>query len=498
MSTVPAITTAHPTTWTVPGPRPDRVFGRTGNIVRMFADPIGYCDRLFREHGRIAALTAGGGTNVYSPLPACAGTVFAFGPDVVHDVTSQHDVFAKHPLTGTFYRRATAGGRTAALRHYTVGLFGVNGDEHRRHRRLLMPAFHRKRVESYRDTMIALTDEALGALRPGESVDMADVMRVLTLRIATTTLFGQDVGPQGERLGHMLQDSLRLLTAPLTQLLPLEAPGLPYRRFLDLASRFDDEMRALIARKYAAGATSNDVLSMMIQARDEESGTALTDDELIGHTGVIFAAGHETSANALTWTLLLLSQHPHVMNDLLDELAGELHGDAPTIEQLPRLPLLEAVVKESLRVLSPVPFNGRVTASATALAGHELPPNTEVMVSLYHTHRMPDLYAEPDRFDPRRWESISPTIFEYNPFSAGPRMCIGATFAMMEIRLVLALLLQRFRFQLERHARIDRAGLITLGPRRGLPGVVHRQDRRCGAGVGGVRGNVREMVRLPD
>jgi cytochrome P450 len=203
MSTVPAITTAQPTTWTVPGPRPDRVFGRTGNILRMFADPIGYCDRLFREHGRIAARTAGGGTNVYSPLPACAGTVFAFGPDVVHDVTSQHDVFAKHPLTGTFYRRATARGRTAALRHYTVGLFGVNGDEHRRHRRLLMPAFHRKRVESCRDTTIALTDEALGALRPGESVDMADVMRVLTLRIATTTLFGQDVGPQGERLGHI-------------------------------------------------------------------------------------------------------------------------------------------------------------------------------------------------------------------------------------------------------------------------------------------------------
>lgn len=484
--------------WTVPGPSPTRVLGRTGNIMKMYADPIGYADRLFRDHGRIASLVAGGGTNVYSPLPDCAGTVFAYGPDVVHDVTSQHDVYCKHPLTGTFYPRASQGGRTAALRHYAVGLFGVNSGEHRRHRRLLMPAFHRKRVDSYRDAMVALTQEALDRLRPGEPVDMADVMRVLTLRIATTTLFGHDVGDQGERLGRMLQDSLRLLTAPLTQLLPLEVHGLPYRRFLDLTTTFDQEMRALIDWKRASGATGDDVLSMMIQARDEVSGTALTEDELIGHTGVIFAAGHETSANALTWTLLLLSQHPRVAADLLDELDGELHGAAPTLEQLPKLPLLEAVVKESLRVLSPVPFNGRVTAQPTHLCGHEIPANTEVLVSLYHTHRMPDLYAEPDRFDPHRWQHISPSIFEYNPFSAGPRMCIGATFAMLEIRLVLAMLLQRFRFQLAPATRIDRAGLITLGPRRGLPGVVLPQDRRFAEGVGGVRGNVREMVRLPD
>jgi cytochrome P450 len=497
MSTTLTRVAAPANAWTVPGPRPARVLGRAGNVFRMYADPVGHCDALFRQHGRIAALTAGGGTNVYSPLPDCAGTVFVRGADVVHEVTSQHDVYCKHPLTGTFYPRATEQGRTAALRHYAVGLFGVNSDEHRRHRRLLMPAFHRKRVDSYRDTMVALTEDALNSLRPGERVDMADVMRLLTLRIATTTLFGHDVGSRGERLGHMLQDSLRLLTSPLTQLLPFEAPGLPYRRFLDLALAFDREMRDLIAQKTAAGATGDDVLSMMIQARDQESGTALGEGELIGHTGVIFAAGHETSANALTWTLLLLSQHPDVAADLLDELDGELRGDAPTVEQLPRLPLLEAVVKESLRVLPPVPFNGRVTARATTLLGHELPANTEVIVSLYHTHRAPELFVEPDRFEPRRWERIAPTIFEFNPFSAGPRMCIGATFAMMEIRLVLAMLVQRFRFQLAPRSRIDRAGLITLGPKRGLPGTVVRQDRRFADGVGGVRGNVREMVRLP-
>jgi cytochrome P450 len=204
-----------------------------------------------------------------------------------------------------------------------------------------------------------------------------------------------------------------------------------------------------------------------------------------------------TSANALTWTLLLLSQHPRVAADLLDELEGVLGGDAPSVESLARLPLLDRVVKESLRVITPVPFNGRIVARPTELGGYTLPEGTEVFVSIYHTHHMPELYPRPEAFDPRRWESINPSVYEYHPFSAGPRMCIGATFAVLELKIVLSMVVQRYRLELAPRARIDRVGVIVLTSKKGLPMTLHRQDRAFDRGVGGVRGNVREMVELP-
>jgi cytochrome P450 len=263
-------------------------------------------------------------------------------------------------------------------------------------------------------------------------------------------------------------------------------------------TQLDEEMRKIITRKRTADTDEGDVLSMLLQARDAESGVGLSEDELLGHVSVIFAAGHETSANALTWTLFLLSQHPEVAADLLDELESVLQGEAPSIEQLQQLPLLERVIKESMRVLPPVPWNGRVTSKPTELGGYALPQGTEVFVSIYQTHHMPELYPNPEAFNPQRWETIEPTPYEYNPFSAGQRLCIGAAFAMMEIKIVLAMLLQRYRLQLLPQLRIDRFGLIIMAPKYGMPMVVHQQDRQFALGVGGVRGNVREMVNLSE
>jgi cytochrome P450 len=199
----------------------------------------------------------------------------------------------------------------------------------------------------------------------------------------------------------------------------------------------------------------------------------------------------------MSWTLLLLSQHPSVAADLHDELVATLRGADPTVEQLARLPLLEAVIKESLRLIPPGPFTWRLAAQPMEVAGHVIPVGTEVLTSIYHTHHMPELYADPQRFDPHRWETLAPGAYEYLPFSAGSRMCLGAAFAMLEIKVVLAMLLQRFRLQFVPRVPIDRYGLITIGPRRGLPMQVCHADRQFGTGVGGVRGNVREMVDLP-
>jgi cytochrome P450 len=486
------------TALTVPGPDPKTRWGHIRHLLHFASDSIGLTRELFQTYGAIVSLKYGGGTNLYSPLPNCPGTVFAYGPEFVRQVATQHEVYYKYPLSGRLYRRRNDSARTEPLKHFVVGLFGVNSDQHRQHRQLMMPAFHRQQIECYRDDIVAITQSTLDHLQVGKTYDMAEVMRLLTLRIATKTLFGEDMGEQGGSTGQLLQNVLATMGGPLMSVLPFDVPGLPYHRFLTQIAQLDDKMREMISRKRAANGQDKDVLSMLIQARDAENGTELSEDELLGHAGVIFAAGHETSSNALTWTLFLLSQHPQILANLLDELKGGLQGEAPTVAQLAQLPLLERVIKESMRLLPPVPWNGRVTSQPTELGGYALPQGTEVFVSIYQTHQMPELYPNPSIFNPYRWETISPTLYEYNPFSAGPRLCIGAGFAMMEIKLVLAMLLQRYRLQYVPQVRVDRRGLIVMAPKNGMPMQLHRQDYHFTPGVGGVLGNVREMVALPE
>jgi len=292
-----------------------------------------------------------------------------------------------------------------------------------------------------------------------------------------------------------MQRWLMTMVSP-AMMLRRDLPGLPYWRFLNLAREIDQETVTIVRDKRARGASGDtDMLSTLIAARDED-GSALDEDDLIGHTGVIFAAGHETSTNALAWTFLLLSQHPRVASDLSDELDAVLRGAPPSVDDLARLPLLDAVVKESMRVLPPVPMHPRIVAQDSELSGHHLPAGSELFLSIFHMHHDPDVFSNPDAFDPRRWETVKPSVYEYNPFSAGPRMCIGASFATMEIKMVLATLLQRFRLEMPDGARVDPRVAITMAPKGGLRMRVRsRTDRARPAG--GVRGRVRKLVDLP-
>lgn len=481
---------------TVPGPRITHTFGRISQSLKFVNDSIILSSQLFKAYGQVASLAADGGTNIYSSNAKCPGTVIAYGSDIVREVTSQHDIYHKHPLTRDLYRKRNDSERTAPFHHFLVGLFGVNGSEHRQHRQLLMPAFHKSRIESYRDEMVEITQSELDTLKVGEVINVVEFMRRLTMRIATKTLFGRDFSKDGDTFIRLLKEIGARMVNPAILVLPFDVPGLPYHQMLNAMVELDRELRATIQRKRLSGLDNGDVMSMLIQARDAETGLTLTEEELLGHVGVIYVAGHDTSANALNWTLFLLSQHPQIAADLLDELDGVLAGQAPTIEQLQQLPLLERVIKESMRVLSPVPWNGRVTSQPTSLAGYELPEGTEVFVSIYQTHHMPEIYSDPERFNPRRWETIQPTAYEYNPFSAGSRTCIGAGFAMMEIKIVLAMMLMRYRLQLIPKQAIDGKGLIVMTPNNGLAMRVHQQDRQFTQGVGGVHGNVRAMVEL--
>jgi cytochrome P450 len=319
-------------------------------------------------------------------------------------------------------------------------------------------------------------------------------MKFLSLYIIGKTLFGEDTQGEPDSIGHTLHRMLDLVTHPGLSFIAYDLPGLPYRRLLDQAAYAEGRIRQLIAAKRGKGHTN--ALAMLLDAQDQD-GTALTDDEIVGHVGLMFVAGYETTAAALSWTLLLIAQHPQIAASLHEELAGVLKGDAPQIENLGKLQLLDRVIKESLRLIPPAPLNHRILETETSLGGYVIPPHTELFVSIYHIHHDKDIFPEPQRFLPDRWLTANPGPFEYNPFGAGPRMCLGAPFVMLELKLVLAMLLQRYRLEPIPGLPIDRRVLITISPRNGLPMIVRCPDGHFDRGVGGLRGNIRECMELP-
>jgi len=213
---------------------------------------------------------------------------------------------------------------------------------------------------------------------------------------------------------------------------------------------------------------------------------------MIGHTFSLYVAGHETTANALTWAIFLLVQHPDIHSSVMEELNTVLKGSPPTPRQLSELPLLDGVVKESLRLLPPAGIGTRIAAAPCALGGYSLPERTNVFFSQFITHRLPELYEEPDRFKPQRWETIKPSAFEYLPFSAGPHMCIGWHFAMQELKIVLAVLLQRYRLSVVHDAAISPN--LMMRPVRGLPMRIGPHDGRFERVP--VRGTINRMIEF--
>jgi cytochrome P450 len=477
----------------LPGPRPWPVLGTSGNLLRFALDPLRYVERLFRQHGPVAALVRGRSRRIASPGADTPAVVFIHGPELNRAVLADHERFHKSALSGPLFPEHGTSARTLPLRRMLTGLFHVNGDVHRKHRRLLMPAFHKSRIDGYRADMVAITEAVVARFQMGSVRNLREDMTELTLRIVTKTLFGSDMREQGLAIARELSAWLAVFRASAS--VPWDLPGLPYRRFLDLSQSVDRRLVELIAERRRLARSGDDMLSMLLEAHDE-SGARLDDDELIGHVGTIFAAGHETSANALCWTLFLLSQHPEVEAALAEELSTTLRGEAPSLDALSSLPLLERVIKESLRLFPPAPMNHRIAAEDCEIGGFAVPRSSEVLSSIYHTHRQPDLYPEPRRFRPERWQAFDPGPYAYNPFGVGPRMCIGATFAQMELKIVLAILLQRFRFELLQERRLDRLVSIVMAPGPGLFLRLQPVGSRLANGSRRRRGSVWKMLEL--
>jgi cytochrome P450 len=262
---------------------------------------------------------------------------------------------------------------------------------------------------------------------------------------------------------------------------------------LNLSHEIEDATRHIIVEKRANGVEDDSLLSMLIQATDE-GGSGFTEDDLVGHISLMLWGSRDAAAAAMIWTLFLISLHADIQENILNELDMVLGGSPPLLEQLAQLPFTENALKESLRILPPFPLVNRVASPSRQLGGHEVPEGTEVIMSIYHTHRMPELYPMPSAFQPERWQTIDPDTYEYIPFGGGPRMCPGSNLAWQELIVATAMLVQGFRFEMVDNARVDRIVKLGLLPKQGLPMRIHLQDREFSKSVKHLRGNLNDMI----
>ncbi len=361
------------------------------------------------------------------------------------------------------------------------GLLTSEGTAHLVRRRQIQPVFHRQRIEAYARTMTDCAEHASARWKDGETRDMAPEMMRLTLDIVGQTLFGADMEAEAEDIGGAMGEALtllQLLVLPYTDF--VERLPLPIvRRFRRSRARLDETVYRLIAEHRQAG-DRGDLLSLLLDAPDEEDGTHMSDTQVRDEVMTLFLAGHETTANALAWTWYLLSQHPDAETRLHTEIDAVLEDRSPTLDDLPKLIYTRKILSESLRLYPPAWAVGRRALTDCDVGGFRLPAGSIVLLSQAVTHRDPRFWLNADQFDPDRWtleaEATRPK-FAFFPFGGGPRVCIGEHFTWMELILALAALARRWRMRLAPGQVVATQPIITLRPRFGMRMVLEQRTQ---------------------
>jgi cytochrome P450 len=419
----------------------------------MGRDPLAFLVDLARRYGDIARVALG------------PETLYLFNhPDLIRDVlVTNHRNFHK------------GRGLERAKMLLGTGLLTSEDELHRRQRRLAQPAFHRQRVAAYGATMASLGAARRDRWQDGAVLDVHREMMALTLAIVGKTLFDADVEHEAGEIGAALTTTFEAFNVSfflpfgeLLERLPLPAT----LRFRKARGRLDSTIYRLIDERRRSGRDHGDLLSMLVLAHDTEGdGGGMSDVQLRDEAMTIFLAGHETTANALTWTWYLLSQHPDVESRFHAEIDSALGSRRPTADDVPRLPYTRMVLAESMRLYPPAWILGRRALSAFEVNDYEIPARSIVLMSQYVTQRDARWFPEPDRFDPDRFgpdQQATRPKFAYFPFGGGPRVCIGEQFAWMEGVILLATIAQRWKLRLVPGHPVALQPIITLRPKFGM------------------------------
>jgi cytochrome P450 len=362
------------------------------------------------------------------------------------------------------------------------GLLTSEGETWRRHRRIIAPAFDPRSVAGYAPIITAVTGGLLhrwDALPSASEIDVGAAMMHTTLHIISRAMFSANSDEIVDVVERGVERYQRTVRPSLLDLLgfPAWLSGLFSRRLGGAAafSEFDQAVDRLIGdRAREAGGKPNDLLTRLVAARDDQTGSGMTATEVRDEVVTIFMAGHETTAQALTWTWYLLSLHPAVEANLHRELATVLNGRTPQYDDITRLRYTRMVIEESMRLYPPAHTMARQPVAPDFILGHRIPAGAIVLIVPWLLHRKASLWHQPHQFNPERF-AHEPPRFAYIPFGAGPRICIGAGFAMAEAMLILAMIAQRYRLSVKSGHPIEPQGLITLRPRYGLPMIAERR-----------------------
>jgi cytochrome P450 len=365
------------------------------------------------------------------------------------------------------------------------GLLINDGPSWLHQRRLIQPAFHRKRLTTYgtlmTDATVAMLERWQACSERGMPLNMAEEMMRLTLRIVGQALFSLDLSQETSTIGSAVTTLLELLGDYVFRPFPpLSVPTPRNRRIQRTIHVLDQLVYRMIAERRTLQTEGRDLLSMLLLAQDEETGQGMNDRQAHDEVMTLLLAGHETTANTLTWTWYLLSQSPEIERRLHAELNEVLGGRVPSVADLPELKYTRMVIEEALRLYPPAPILSRKAIADDELQGYPIAANSMIMISPYAVHRHPALWEEPERFDPERFtpeRAATRPAYAYFPFGGGPRVCIGNHFAMMEAQLILSTVAQRYQLRLIPGHPVEPQMVVTLRPRYGLPMTIHATER---------------------
>ncbi len=435
-----------------PGPRGTLIWG---NLAEFRADRLRFLERCAQDFGDVVKVRLG-------PV-----RIWLLNhPDLVEEVlVAKNRSFHKH-----FALRQ-------AKPSLGEGLLTSEGDFWRRQRKLAQPAFHRERVASYASIMVDYTKDMLGSWKSEETRDVQEEMMRLTLLIVAKCLFDADVAGDSAGASNAMEVLTRSFTDRVNQVvrLPMWIPTPSNVRYKGAMTRLESILLRIIGERRASKEDRGDLLSMLLAAADDETGARMSDRQLRDEAMTLFLAGHETTANTLSWAWFALSSRPDVEAKLHEEIDRVLCGRTPRFEDLPNLKYCEWVIHETLRLFPTVWLLGREAIEPIEIGDFKAPKGATLWMSQWLLHRDPRYFDAPLEFRPERWaEELMKRIprYAYFPFGGGPRICIGDSFAKMEAVLLLATIAQSFKLMLAPGASVRPLPTITLRPDGGVPMVL--------------------------